>query len=46
LTIEAPAATPTPIRPARPPFALRNVALFLLFVGGGLAFKSRFGPMK
>ena len=40
LTDGAPAATPTPSRPARSPDALQYVALFLLFVGGELAFKS------
>jgi len=41
-----PAATPTPIRPALPPDALPYVALFLLFVSGGLAFKSPLSAMK
>jgi hypothetical protein len=35
-----------PIRPARPPDALQFVALYLLFVVGGLVFKSPFSTMK
>ena len=38
-------ARPAPSRPARPSDALPYVALSLLFVGAGLAFKSPFSTM-
>ena len=34
-----------PLRPARPPDALRYVGLFFLFVSGGLAFESHRGAI-